>query len=271
MDLMIGSRRAGAGVAAAFAAILVLAAAPAAWAHAAYKDSTPADGATVSSPPSSITAEFTEPITNSSYLEVYDPCGERVDDGNSQVSGYEMSISMSADKAGKYVVEFAAQSVDTHVTYGSFSFTSSGGAACAGSEPQESGGGGSSGGGGGGSSGGVGSGSSSGGGSPGGSSSEGGANQPVAAGGAGGKGRHARHDKGGKPAKSRQNGGRDAKRSGAGDEAVRFENTGGQAPQPEPAAWDLPIGAVLMALVLCVTIGAAGGRVYAGIVGPTRR
>ncbi|MDQ3913717.1 MAG: copper resistance protein CopC [Actinomycetota bacterium] len=153
---MTRSSKAGSAVAAAFfAAALVLATAPAAWAHAAYKDSTPGDGETVLSPPSQVTAEFTEPITNSSYLEVYDPCGQRVDNGDSQISGYDMSITMSADKAGEYVVEFAAQSIDTHVTYGSFSFSSSGGSSCSGADPEQpgtggSGGGGSGGGGGGG-------------------------------------------------------------------------------------------------------------------------
>lgn len=267
---MIGSRSSRAAVSALFAAILVLAVAPAASAHAAYKDSTPADGATVSSPPSTINAEFTEPITNSSYLEVYDPCGQRVDDGNSQISGYEMSISMSADKAGEYVVEFAAQSVDTHVTYGSFSFTSSGGSACAGSEPEQpTGGGGGSTDGGGGSSGGGGGSSSDGGSGP--ASASGGGNGGMSGGGgAAASGRHAKHrDRGGKKAADRP--GRDAKDPAARDEPVEFEPTRGTAPEPAPAAWDLPLGAVLMALVLCVMIGAAGGRVYAGIVAPPRR
>ena len=39
----------------------------------------------------------------------------------------------------------------------------------------------------------------------------------------------------------------------------------------EPAPWDLPVSGVVLALALCVMIGAAGGRVYAGIVAPPRR
>ncbi len=258
-------RLARAGLAASFAVALVIAAALPAWAHAAYKDSTPGDGETVSSPPSQVTAEFTEPITNNSYLEVYDPCGQRVDNGDSQISGYDMSITMSAEAAGEYVVEFAAQSIDTHVTYGSFSFTSSGGMPCAGDDPAQpasgggdDGGGGSSGGGGRTGSGGAGPGSASGGG---GASSSGG-------GGAAATGRHAKHRDGEGKANARERGG-DA--SGSGEETVTFENTGDRGPEPAPAAWDLPVGAVLMALVLCVMIGAAGGRVYAGIVAPPRR
>ncbi len=251
--------------AAFFAAALVLATAPAAWAHAAYKDSTPGDGETVSSPPSQVTAEFTEPITNSSYLEVYDPCGQRVDNGDSQISGYDMSITMSADKAGEYVVEFAAQSIDTHVTYGSFSFSSSGGSSCSGADPEQPGTGGSGGGGSGG--GGGGGGTARGGSGPGSMSGGGGA---ASAGGGGGGGPHAQHRKGPGKAKPRQDG-RDERAAGSRDEAVRFENTGSRTPEPAPAAWDVPVGAVLMALVLCVMIGAAGGRVYAGIVAPPRR
>jgi methionine-rich copper-binding protein CopC len=252
-----------------FGAALVVASAPAASAHAAYKSSNPGDGATVSAPPSEVTAEFTEPITNSSYLEVYDPCGQRVDNGSSQISGYNMSIGMSADKAGEYTVEFAAQSVDTHITYGSFSFTSSGGAPCPGSEPVDPGpgdDGGSGPGGGGGPTGPDGGGSATGG--SGGSGSGGGPAMAAGGGGSAG-GRHARHRDGGDP-KARGNGG-GSKAGGSGDGPVAFENTGDTAPQPAPAAWDLPIGGVLMALVLCVMIGAAGGRVYAGIVAPPRR
>jgi hypothetical protein len=53
---------------------------------------------------------------------------------------------------------------------------------------------------------------------------------------------------------------------------VAFQNTGTTAPAEEqPAPWDLPPGGAVLAFVLCVLIGAAGGRVYAGIVAPPRR
>ncbi|MFN2588721.1 MAG: copper resistance protein CopC [Actinomycetota bacterium] len=262
MDVMTRPLRA-AGLAAFFAAALVVATAPTASAHAAYKDSTPGDGETVSSPPAQVTAEFTEPITDSSYLEVYDPCGQRVDGGDSQVSGYNMSISMSAARAGEYVVEFAAQSIDTHVTYGSFSFTSSGGEPCPGEEPAETGTGGG---------GGAGAGSAGGGGAAGGGSGSpsapGGGAGPASGGAAGG--RHAQHRKETGDARPGRDGG-GPRAPGARNETVTLENTGDRAPDPGPAAWDLPLGAVFMALVLCVLIGAAGGRVYAGIVAPPRR
>lgn len=112
---------------------------PSASAHAAYKDSNPADGATVSSPPSEVWAEFTEPPESSeaSRLEVYDPCGERVDSGGTTTTGYRMSTAMSADKQGEYTVLFQVVStLDGHPTKGQFTFRSSDGASCAGSEEE---------------------------------------------------------------------------------------------------------------------------------------
>ncbi|HEV3473139.1 MAG TPA: copper resistance protein CopC, partial [Actinomycetota bacterium] len=83
------------------ASLLVSLVPGAAYAHAAYKDSDPKDEASVSSPPSSVWAEYTEPVQEG-YLNIYDPCGARVDDGNTQVTGYRMTVGMSADRAGTY-------------------------------------------------------------------------------------------------------------------------------------------------------------------------
>lgn len=267
---MTRARKAFVGMA---VAALVAAAAPAAFAHAAYKSSNPADGSTVASPPGSVTAEFTEPLTNSSSLRVFDPCGEQVDNGDSRISGYEMSVSMAGSRAGTYTVEFSAQSaLDSHVTGGSFTFTSSGGDPCPGSEPPPDpgpGGGGGSGGGGGGGSGGGG---STGGGSGGGSTSpggSGGSTGPSASGNGGGSANGGGQNGGDRGGRGPRGGGG----SGGGSATqppVAFENTGDTAPGG-PAPWDLPVGGVVLALALCVMIGAAGGRVYAGIVAPPRR
>lgn len=108
-----------------------------AFAHAAYKDSSPADGATVASPPTEVWAEFTEPPESSeaSRLEVYDPCGARVDSGGTSASGYRMTTAMAADKQGEYTVLFQVVSaLDGHPTKGQFTFTSTGGAPCPGTE-----------------------------------------------------------------------------------------------------------------------------------------
>ena len=111
---------------------------PAAHAHAAYESSDPGNGTTVSSPPGRVTAEFTEPVVDDSRLEVYDPCGTRVDNGDSFVAADRITVSMSADKQGTYRVHFSVvSSVDGHPTSGDFDFTSSGGSPCPGEEPAE--------------------------------------------------------------------------------------------------------------------------------------
>lgn len=100
-------------------------------AHAAYEDSTPRDGETVSSPPDRVIVDFTERIIPESTLSVSDPCGAEVDNNDSVVVNDRITISMSADKQGTYTVRFAVQSaVDGHNTQGQFTFTSSSGSAC---------------------------------------------------------------------------------------------------------------------------------------------
>jgi methionine-rich copper-binding protein CopC len=108
-------------------------------AHAAYESSDPPNRSTVSSPPRIVTAEFTERVIDGSYLAVYDACGEQVDNGDSFVTADRITVSMSADKRGKYTVRFEVVSaVDGHPTEGEFFFTSSGGNTCAATEPRES-------------------------------------------------------------------------------------------------------------------------------------
>jgi methionine-rich copper-binding protein CopC len=247
-------------------AALVAAAAPAALAHAAYKSSNPADESTVATPPAQVSAEFTEPLTETSSMQVFDPCGNQVDNGDSDPSGYEMTVSMSADKAGTYTVEFSAQSaLDSHVTSGAFTFTSSGGSPCPGSEPPPDPGGG----------GGPGGGNGSGGGGGGrGSGADPDPTSPAASG--GGSGRTASSGGGGPAGTGKARNERTVRnqRAGRGDGTngpVAFQPAGGNVPSDEPAPWDLPVGGVLLAFALCVMIGAAGGRVYAGIVAPPRR
>lgn len=108
-------------------------------AHASYKDSSPADGATVSSPPSEVWVEFTERPESSeaSRLEVYDACGARVDSGGTTATGYRMTTATSADKQGEYTVVFQIVStLGGHPTNGQFTFTSTGGAPCSESEDE---------------------------------------------------------------------------------------------------------------------------------------
>ena len=126
---------------AAVAAVLLLQASPAV-AHARYEGSDPSDGSSVSSPPSSVQADFSEPVTSDSFLEVTDPCGEIVSGASDPVAD-KVTVSMSGSRAGTYTVYYRVQStVDSHVTDGAFTFTSNGGDPCPGSEPEPRGGGG---------------------------------------------------------------------------------------------------------------------------------
>jgi copper transport protein len=117
------------------AGAVVVGAAPASG-HAAYRESDPARGATVAEAPQQVSAEFTEPLTTDSALQVVDPCGRRVD-GNTEVNGERATVAMSGDVAGSYQVRFRLIStVDGHPTRGGFTFTAQRGAAC----PQGAGG-----------------------------------------------------------------------------------------------------------------------------------
>jgi hypothetical protein len=67
-----GVKRRLLGAGAAFASIAIAGWASGAAAHAASKESGAADGSTVSAPPASVWAEYTEPPAPGSYLRVFD-------------------------------------------------------------------------------------------------------------------------------------------------------------------------------------------------------
>jgi hypothetical protein len=200
-------------------------------------------------------------VTNDSFLEVTDPCGEVVS-GSSRPVADTITVSMNGTRAGTYSVYFRVQStVDSHVTDGTFSFTSSGGDPCPGSEPpaeeeKREGG-------------------NRGGGDkntdPGGSGGDTSDNQSVVtpddptvsddpasqgADGTGGRAGKNAHD--GKHGKSDIKDSRDLALTINDDEPKRRE--------PDP--WDLPMDALLIGLALAALIGAAGGRIYAAMLGP---
>lgn len=231
-----------------------------AFAHAAYESSDPDNGSTVSSPPSRVIADFTERLESSnSSLSVIDPCGTQVDRGDSLVANDRITVSMSANKQGTYVVNFQALSaVDGHVTRGRFSFTSTGGEAC----PQ-------------------------------GASEEEEEPEPERESERAPRGEDDPDPDRGEDATSqttsesgRQRG--DARPSGSGDRDDDGARTVKGAPQgnqelagpvvqdldlgtDRTSIWDgIPIGDFLVALAVAALIGAAGGRIYAGIVGPRR-
>lgn len=254
------------------ALLLTLLVAPPAYAHAAYESSDPGNQTTVSSPPSRVTAEFTEPVVDESRLEIFDPCGSQVDGGDSFVAADRITVSMSADKQGTYTVRFSVISaVDSHPTNGEFTFTSTGGAPCPGAEPEEeeptgSGGGGNDA-------------SGSGGGSSDSSDSSGGVST-----GSDSSTSRVRMDPraGNRNPQTTDKQGRleddvDRARDGGGSrEADKgFENaSAAMAPSALSASdieniWEgIPLGGFIAALLVAAAIGGAGGLVYAGIMGP---
>ena len=116
---------------AAMAALLLSCLSGTAWAHPAYKDSDPKAGATVPTPPTELWVEFTESIEDG-YVHVYDPCGERVDHGEPErnLTNDRITVGTHGDKAGAYRVEWEVLGSDSHVTRGEFSFSSSDGDTC---------------------------------------------------------------------------------------------------------------------------------------------
>lgn len=230
-------------------------------AHAAYKESNPADGATVSSPPSEVWAEFTEPPESSeaSRLEVYDPCGARVDTGGTTASGYRMTTAMSAEKQGKYTVIFQVVSaLDGHPTKGQFTFTSTGGDPCPGSEepPPASGDGG-------------GSGGSS-------EDSSGEDDEPFTVAGGGGDKPFdpvdalKDHDDHKKKKKKGKDGRMSSKKKKANTDEAVAQPAATPPTTPTSAAQDIPMDWLLISFGVAALIGAAGGQVYVNLLGPKR-
>lgn len=222
-------------------------------AHADYRGSDPADGETVSSPPSDVKAEFTEPPASGSSLVVHDPCGERVDSGNYSYEGFPlntMSVSMSATRAGEYRVQWTVVSAaDSHTTRGVFTFVSSGGEKCpqAAGEPDADG-------------------ENTAGGS---SSSE--TEEAASKGDPGGEVAAADsgpNDKQGKPGKTRPKNGKS--RSDRAGETATIDLAETEVAQERADKEDLPVDWLIVGLSISALIGAIAGRIYAGIRGPRR-
>jgi methionine-rich copper-binding protein CopC len=229
--------------------ILLLLAVPAiASAHAAYKDSSPQDEASVAAPPASVWAEYTEPLQDGSHMEIYDPCGAQVDNDDTQITGYRMTISMTGDMSGVYRVGWvAASAIDPHVTRGEFTFTVTDGPSCKAEpapvkprpESQEE------------------------------ASTEaesGGTSKERTAATASGA------DRKDAATETRVKAGRITARLPHRDKLrVVAQEEGRQVPMRETGIWDgIPWDWFGIALLLSAAIGAAGGRIYAGIMGPRR-
>ena len=233
-------------------------------AHAAYKESSPADKSTVSAPPTEVWAEFTEPPAQSSKLEIYDPCGERVDSGSASIVAYRMTTTMNSDKQGTYTASFYVTSdLDSHVTTGSFTFTSTSGAPCSGSEPEEN----PQGDGGGGGGGGDDPASAGAGDDPGAGSGNASAAAAATSKGSRKGGKHSgmKHGPGGGKNEGSKASAKSPNRSEASgppleqDESVPVSN--------EPVSSEIPMDWLMISFGIAGVVGAAGGKVYAGLMG----
>lgn len=237
---------------AAGAALIVSSLSGMAVAHPAYKDSDPKAGATVPSPPTELWIQFTESIEQGT-IAIVDPCGERVDHGEEEmnITSDRLTKGMHGDKSGAYLVKWEVLGSDSHITRGEFSFTSSEGNACPVADDDTD-------------------------------------KDPPAddrddrdswevsdddrtaqtteaddskADRRPREARKPRHERHRRAAKDRVGG----KQLFAQEESPEVEETSA------PGIWDgIPMGDYLIALGVAAAIGAAGGRIYAGILGPRR-
>ena len=235
-----------------------------------YSSSDPADGDTMHQAPDQVTVTFSEPLDSSSEMIVEDHCGNKLDDGNVEVSLNEMSVGIAKKPAGHYMVTYAADGVGgiTGSTQGRFSFKVHAGESLCG----DSGNGGHGGHGGSGSTtggthkghggseghdqGNGHSGHSKGGHSAGGNQTTGGSEHTAHESGAGGS--HMEHDA---AAGSEAGHGEHADMKGGSSERDDQDLTGlaaGETPMPE---LNPDSTAVLLALLLCAAFGALGGWV----------
>lgn len=109
------------------AAALIALVPVAASAHAHLKSATPAPDATVRTPPSAVTIDFTEGVEPLfCKVEVLDALGVHVEDGPPDATPGDNKHLVEKLKqlgAGTYTVQWHATAVDTHKTEGSFHFT----------------------------------------------------------------------------------------------------------------------------------------------------
>jgi methionine-rich copper-binding protein CopC len=109
------------------AVVLLLEGAGAAHAHAFLDHAQPSVGAAVAAAPAAVQLWFTQPLEPAfSSIQVVDPTGNRVDQGQSAVDPADptrISIALKPLSPGHYKVIWRALSVDSHVTNGDFSFT----------------------------------------------------------------------------------------------------------------------------------------------------
>jgi methionine-rich copper-binding protein CopC len=108
------------------AAAALLAAAPAASAHAVLRSTNPRAGATIGRLPERVVVTFDDTIGTPAYVTVTGPDG-RADTGDALVDGDSVSVALRAGgSAGDYTVAYRVVSDDGHPVEGTFDFRLSG-------------------------------------------------------------------------------------------------------------------------------------------------
>jgi methionine-rich copper-binding protein CopC len=104
----------------------------AAQAPPAYVSSEPSRDEEVHEAPATVTIDFDQPLDPSSFIEIEDHCGRRVDDGNTSVTGNQMEVALSKKPAGMYHVTYFAKGIAgvTGQSTGIFMFTAHAGPSC---------------------------------------------------------------------------------------------------------------------------------------------
>lgn len=225
-----------------------------AFAHPAYKDSDPKAGATVAGPPAELWIDFTESIEGGT-IEIVDPCGERADHGEAEmnITSDRLTKGMHGDKAGTYTVFWRVLGSDSHPTRGQFTFSSSGGDSCPVAEEDE----------------------------PDRPPERRERDDDITVVDDTDTSETARTERDATDRPSRASNSAEETRprrdrspeedDGAGDQLLAQDETGETNQTSAKSIWDgIPIGDFLVALAIAALIGAAGGRIYAGILGPRR-
>jgi copper transport protein len=105
----------------------VLAAAPAALAHATLDSTSPADGAIVSAAPATVSATFDEAVgISADSLRVYAPDGQRADNGQTTHGRVPQQVTVGllpGLRHGTYTVSWHVVSADSHPVQGAFTFS----------------------------------------------------------------------------------------------------------------------------------------------------
>jgi copper transport protein len=108
------------------AALVLLAVAAAAEAHAFLLSTSPADGSILTAPPTQVRLQFSEPVTPFGRgINVYSASGLKVA-GIARASGRDLAAALdlpATPEAGTYVVEWRVTAQDTHPSRGTFSFS----------------------------------------------------------------------------------------------------------------------------------------------------